>query len=307
MATKLIDLTRLQQFGEGLKEQLATKESVESLQSKVGGIETKVNSLESSAIKKITINDGDTGVKTTGTTVDLTIPTKVSDLTDGSQYAKTTEVETKIQEKIAASKHTSMQVWTDSNPPTASDSGVKEDVIYLFKNTSGGYDMYALVTEGSEKKMVFLDDTTADLTGYLKETTAEATYVKKSELDGEIGDYLTENDYLDSDGVDSAIESALEDYTKTEELGNYLDEQGYAKKTYVDTQDQKYSTEFNQFKAKVTTTENFRSGAKNGTLLLGEAGSDSTGGHVVTVYDVTKDLAQDSDIESLLEDLFPED
>lgn len=107
----------------------------------------------------------------------IKVPTKVSELTNDGNFQSDTQVATAIQTAISATGHAHFEkADAVPTPDTA-----QENVMYLVMNAkTRHYDIYALVSG----KVVQLDDTTVDLTGYIK---------------GEEGKGLSSNDYTDAD------------------------------------------------------------------------------------------------------------
>lgn len=109
--------------------------------------------------------------------VDITVPTKVSELSNDSQFQTNSEVAQAIQTAIAATGHASFKK-VDAVPDAES---AEDNVLYLvMNNKTKHYDIYAKV----ESEVVLLDDTTVDLTNY----------VEKEEGKG-----LSTNDYTTED------------------------------------------------------------------------------------------------------------
>ena len=129
------------------------------------------------------------GVKVNGTAltvdaeknVNVSVPTKVSQLTNDKTYQTKTEVENTVKTAVAGSKHTSFQKV--SSVPAAADA--KEDVMYLVMNSvTKHYDIYAKIADDAGNfKMELLDDTTVDLSGYVQK---------------EAGKGLSHNDFTDA-------------------------------------------------------------------------------------------------------------
>lgn len=171
--TKLTKLSALKALAEKVKSDYATKQSVTALSDRVDELVTAGG--EPNKIESVKVNG--TAQQITDKAVDITVPTKVSDLTNDSKYQTDTEVSAAIQTAIAATGHASFQK-VDA-VPTAEDA--EENVLYLVQNSvTNHYDIYALVGETVE----LLDDTTVDLTGYVEK---------------EDGKGLSSNDYTDAD------------------------------------------------------------------------------------------------------------
>lgn len=159
MAYNTENLTKLQHL-----KLLATKTKEEIDQIIAAGGEPNV-------IESIKVNGAAQTV--TDKAVDITVPTKVSDLTNDSQFQTNEQVATAIQTAISESGHAVFQK-VDAVPEAAS---AETNVLYLVMNEeTGHYDIYAKV----ENEVVLLDDTTVDLTNYVEK---------------EVGKGLSTNDY----------------------------------------------------------------------------------------------------------------
>lgn len=194
--TKLVKLEGLKTLAERVKQNYATKDSVDTLKNRVDELVTAGG--EPNKIDKISING--TVQQITDKSVDITVPTKVSDLTNDSKYQTDTQVSAAVQSAIAASRHACFEE-VDSIP---SVDTAKDNVLYLVMNTkTSHYDIYAKV--GTE--MELLDDTTVDLSAY--STTEEINILLDGKVDKVTGKGLSTNDYT------------TEEKTKLEGLQNY--------------------------------------------------------------------------------------
>lgn len=182
--SKLTKLGHLKDLAEKIKSGYTTKTEFSNLSSKVDGLVSTGG--EPNVIEKIKVNGADQAV--TDKAVDISVPTKVSELNNDSKFQKDTEVQAAIQEAISASGHAKFEK-ADTVPDAAS---AVENVLYLVMNSkTKHYDIYAKI--GAE--VVLLDDTTVDLSGYV---------VK------EAGKGLSSNDYTDAEKTKLA---GLENYT----------------------------------------------------------------------------------------------
>lgn len=126
------------------------------------------------------VNKIDT-IKVNGTTqtisskvVDITVPTKVSALTNDSGYQTSSDVNSLITSALANITGISFSVVTEL--PSTGEAGV----IYLISNSGSNnniYDEYIYVNSAFEK----IGTTDTDLSGYLKATDIEA--ITNSEID----------------------------------------------------------------------------------------------------------------------------
>lgn len=170
---KLTKLEALKELAQRVEQEYATKESVTELSGRVDELETAGG--EPNVIEKVKVNGVEQQVSEKA--VDITVPTKVSELNNDSQFQTNTEVAQAIQTAIAKTGHASFRK-VDAVPEAES---AEENVMYLvMNNKTKHYDIYAKV----ENEVVLLDDTTVDLTNY----------VEKEEGKG-----LSTNDYTTED------------------------------------------------------------------------------------------------------------
>ena len=177
------DVSKLVKIG-GLKASLAKVKEV--YDAKVTGLDGRIQTLEAvgsqaNVIESIKVNGAVQAIE--GKTVDITMPTKVGDLTNDKKYQTDTEVATSIQQAIAASGHAHFE--KADTVPSVEDA--KDNYMYLVMNeTTHYYDIYAKV--GTE--VVRLDDTTVDLSNYVQKdgskvlSTNDFTNELKAKLDG---------------------------------------------------------------------------------------------------------------------------
>lgn len=210
---KLVKLGGLKAALEKVNSTFETKTVVSGINDRVGALE-KVGS-QANVIEKIQVNGADQAI--TGKTVNITMPTKVSDLNNDSKFQTDTEVETSIKAAIAASGHAHFE--KADKVPSAEEA--KDNYLYLVMNeTTHYYDIYAKV--GAE--VVRLDDTTVDL----------SNYVTKEEGKG-----LSHNDFTDAlkaklEGVDEGANKYIHPTHTAAESGLYkvtVDELGHVTAT----------------------------------------------------------------------------
>lgn len=115
--------------------------------------------------------------------VKASIPTKVSQLTNDSNFQTNAQVAQAIQTAIAATGHAHFEK-VDAIPEAAT---AQDNVLYLVMNSgTGHYDIYAKV----EGEVVLLDDTTVDLSNYVQKeagkglSTNDYTTEEKEKLAG---------------------------------------------------------------------------------------------------------------------------
>lgn len=109
----------------------------------------------------------------------LSIPTKVSELTNDAGYQTNAQVAAAINTAIAKTGHASFKK-VDAVPAAADAT---ENILYLVLNSkTSHYDIYALISG----KMELLDDTTVDLSGYVVKETGKSlmTDAERTKLQG---------------------------------------------------------------------------------------------------------------------------
>lgn len=181
--TKLTKLAALKALAE------KTKDATDELDTRVTNLSDRVDDIVSTGGEPNTIN----AIKVNGTeqtiadkAVNISVPTKVSELTNDSSYQTNSEVAAAIQQAIAATGHAKFEK-VDAVPTVAN---AQENVLYLVMNTkTSHYDIYALVSG----EVVLLDDTTVDLSAYSTTEAINALLDKK--VDKVDGKGLSTNDY----------------------------------------------------------------------------------------------------------------
>lgn len=150
-------------------------------------LDTRVTNLESvgaqaNKIESIKVN-GAAQTIDSDKSVDISVPTKTSQLNNDSTFQTSEQVVAAINTAISKSGHASFEK-ADSIPSAAT---AKENVLYLVMNAkTGHYDIYAKVGD----KMELLDDTTVDLSGYVQKETGKGlstndyTAAEKTKLAG---------------------------------------------------------------------------------------------------------------------------
>ena len=178
-ASKLTKLGALKALSEKIKTDYATKQEVTTLSGRVDALESA--SGEANVIETIKVNG--VAQEVTEKAVDITVPTKVSDLTNDSQFQTNQQVAQAIQTAIAETGHASFQVAEEI--PEADTA--QENILYLVMNDSTShYDIYAKVGD----EVVLLDDMTVDLSGYVQKeegkglSTNDYTTEEKNKLAG---------------------------------------------------------------------------------------------------------------------------
>lgn len=172
---KLADLkalgTKQKEVADALSERIDTLEGVGS---------------QANVIETIKVNGTAQTIKDKA--VDITVPTKTSQLENDKKFQTDTEVSSAIQTAISKSGHASYQKV--SAVPAV--DAAQENILYLVMNTTTKhYDIYAKIKgDGDTYTMEQLDDTTVDLSGYVEKEDGKGlsdenfTAAYKDKLDG---------------------------------------------------------------------------------------------------------------------------
>lgn len=167
--------------------QLAQKAKAES-----DAVATRVKALEDAGAQANKIES----IKVNGTaqtidpdkSVNITVPTKTSQLNNDSTFQTSAQVVAAINTAISKSGHASFQK-VDAVPKA---DAAQENILYLVMNTTTKhYDIYAKIKGGSDSyTMELLDDTTVDLSGKVDKvagkglSTNDYTTAEKTKLAG---------------------------------------------------------------------------------------------------------------------------
>lgn len=176
-------LQALKELAAKMKADYATKSSVQEIAERVDGLVAEGG--EPNVITAVKVN-GTAQTIAADKSVNITVPTKTSQLNNDSTYQTSAEVATAIQAAIATTGHAKFEK-VDTVPTAAT---AEENVLYLVLNSkTNHYDIYALVGNSIE----LLDDTTVDLSNYTTTDALNALLAKK--VDAETGKGLSSNDY----------------------------------------------------------------------------------------------------------------
>ena len=187
---KLTKLKSLKQLAEKINADFATKTELNTLSGKVDGLITAGG--EPNVITAIKVNG--TAQTVTDKAVDLSMPVKLSELTNDSGFQTSGDVSAAISAAISQSGHAVFQK-VDAVPEAAD---AQDNILYLvMNNQTNHYDIYAKVGE----EVVLLDDTTVDLSGYVAK---------------EAGKGLSANDFTDE--LKAKLENGPEVATDTEAI-----------------------------------------------------------------------------------------
>lgn len=167
--------------------QLAQKAKAES-----DAVATRVKSLEDAGaqankIESINVN-GTAQTIDPDKSVNITVPTKTSQLNNDSTFQTSAQVVAAINTAISKSGHASFQK-VDAVPKA---DAAQENILYLVMNTTTKhYDIYAKIKGSSDSyTMELLDDTTVDLSGKVDKvagkglSTNDYTTAEKTKLAG---------------------------------------------------------------------------------------------------------------------------
>lgn len=175
----LTKLSALQALAQRAEAAYAKQADLEALEGRVDDIVSTGG--EPNAIDTIKVNG--VAQEVTDKAVDITVPTKVSDLTNDSEFQTNAQVTAAIHAAIAATGHAHFEK-VDAVPEAEM---AEENVLYLVMNSqTKHYDIYAKV----EDEVVLLDDTTVDLSGYVQKeegkglSTNDYTTEEKNRLAG---------------------------------------------------------------------------------------------------------------------------
>ena len=183
-AEHLTKLGQLKLLAEKVKAECAGRSEFETLSVKVDGLVTAGG--EPNKLERIKVNGTEQTIAAADKSVDITVPTKVSQLSNDSKFQSDTQVQSAIQSAIAATGHASFE--KADTVPTADTA--KENVLYLVMNSkTKHYDIYAKVGATVE----LLDDTTVDLTAYAK--TADMSTALSGKVDKDGSKVLSDNNY----------------------------------------------------------------------------------------------------------------
>ena len=171
----------------GHLQKLAQKEN-----QKANALADRVDALEragaqANKIESIKVN-GTTQTIASDKSVNITVPTKTSQLANDSTFQTSAQVVAAINTAISKSGHASFQK-VDAVPKV---DAAQENILYLVMNTTTKhYDIYAKIKgDGDHYTMELLDDTTVDLSGKVDKvagkglSTNDYTTAEKTKLAG---------------------------------------------------------------------------------------------------------------------------
>lgn len=161
------------------------KGKTDALASRIGALEK--TGAQANKIESIKVN-GTAQTIAADKSVNISVPTKTSQLTNDSAYQTSAQVVSAINTAIAKSGHASFE--KAASVPAA--DAAKENVLYLVMNTATKhYDIYAKIKgDNGSYTMELLDDTTVDLSGKVNKvegkglSTNDYTTTEKNKLAG---------------------------------------------------------------------------------------------------------------------------
>lgn len=156
-----------------------------ALDSRVKALEN--NGAQANKIESIKVNGAAQAIGS-DKSVNITVPTKTSQLNNDSTFQTSAQVVAAINTAISKSGHASFQK-VDAVPTV---DAAKENILYLVMNaTTKHYDIYAKIKDSSGSyTMELLDDTTVDLSGKVDKvagkglSTNDYTTAEKTKLAG---------------------------------------------------------------------------------------------------------------------------
>lgn len=166
----------------GHLKKLAEKEkaNADALAGRVSALE-KVGA-QANVIETVKVNG--TVQTVTNKSVNITVPTKTSQLTNDNGYQTSSQVATAVRNAISKSGHASFQKV--SAVPAVANAA--ENIMYLVMNsTTKHYDIYAKIKgDDGTYTMELLDDTTVDLSGKVDKETGKSlmTDAERTKLSG---------------------------------------------------------------------------------------------------------------------------
>lgn len=194
MATKYLDDTTLAYFWGRLKTYFVKRETgkglsandlTDALKKSYDGAVTNVNNLvsggaEANKINTIAVN-GTVINPDTSKKVSITMPTKVSDLTNDSLFQTQSQVSSAIA--TAVGKITGISFSIVDSLPTTGTNGVIYLIAHSHSDSGDSYDEYAWIASASKYEK--LGNTDVDLSGYLK--ISDMSAITTAEIDTMIG------------------------------------------------------------------------------------------------------------------------
>ena len=176
---KLARLKHLKQVAQKAK---AESDAVSARVKKLESVGAQANKIES-----IKVN-GTAQTIDSDKSVNISVPTKTSQLTNDSTFQTSAQVVSAIETAISKSGHASFQK-VDAVPKA---DAAQENILYLVMNTTTKhYDIYAKIKgDGGSYTMELLDDTTVDLSGKVDKvsgkglSTNDYTTAEKTKLAG---------------------------------------------------------------------------------------------------------------------------
>lgn len=216
--TKLTKLEALKQLADRIKTECASQKQLKALNETVVGLDKDVDTLEEKVatleaasgeqnkIEKIKVNGIEQDISSSDKSVDIEVPTQVSDLDNDEGFQKAAEVKSAIDAAID-------QFTKDVTANDTVDT-FKELVDYVAKHAPEAASMAADIL-AAQGDISDLETLVGDQSVAQQITTALGNYVEK-----EVGKSLSANDYTNDDKakVDALV------YATTDEVKAMLDE-----------------------------------------------------------------------------------
>lgn len=220
-ANKIAQLAHLKQLAEKVKAECASKTELTALSEKVDGLVTAGG--EPNKLEAVKVNG--TALTITDKSVDITVPTKVSDLTNDSKF----QTDTEVAAAIAAADHMKRKI-VNSTADIDLEAADASQYIYMVKKgstkTGDKYDEYMVIDGALEKvgnwevdlsnyvqkdgdKVLSANDFTDELLAKLNGIEAEANKYVHPTYDGAVKGFYKVT--VDATGHVSAVEAVSKD------------------------------------------------------------------------------------------------
>lgn len=180
--TKLVKLAALKSLAEKINTDFATKAALKVVSDKVEGLVTAGG--EPNTIEHIKLNGVELEIQD-GKIVNITVPTKVSDLTNDSKF----QTETEVAAAVAAADHMKRKIVANTGAIDLAAADADQYIYMVLKSstkTGDKYDEY-MVIEGALEKV---GDWAVDLSNYVQKedgkglSTNDYTTAEKEKLAG---------------------------------------------------------------------------------------------------------------------------
>lgn len=240
---KLVTLTNLETFADELKKKYKKQEDA------VSQLDSRVTSLEegiANKIEKIKVNGEEQTINQEDKSVDIKVPTKVSELNNDKKYQTDAEVAASIAEKLTSTYKAggSKQAESLNTAPTSDQEGVVYNISEPFETTDNGNfieGLNASYPAGTNVVAVKQEDGTYKwdvLAGFVD----LSDYAKTAEVDKKIEDTVanlgTKDGFAKTEEVHQYVTKQLENYYDKSEIDTKFED--YYTKIEVDTKLEDY-------------------------------------------------------------------